>query len=127
MSSKLSSRQWWAILNRKPSCDPARPSDPRRIVPEEIENALRDYRPVRRWEYQPITPGQQGFLASLGAEYTRDLTKGEASYLIDTLLDAEPSWRQKDKLIRRGQWREGMTRREASKLCAEPGDCVNGW
>jgi hypothetical protein len=98
----------------------ARPSPQRPLCPE-ADDLLQGYRPTRAWEYQPMTPGQQRYLASLDVPYTNGLTKGEASHLIDTILDGEPTWRQIAKLKYRGQWREGMTRREASVLCGQPG------
>jgi hypothetical protein len=93
----------------------------------EDRDLLRGYLPLQAWEHEPMTAGQQRYLDWLGADYIGGLTKGQASYAIEAILSGEPTWRQMAMLKRRGNWREGMTRREASQLCAEPGDVMTGW
>ncbi len=108
------------------------PTKSRRLSSEEIgemshEQLFEDYHPTRPWQHHAISTEQQSYLARLGFSNVKHLTKGQAGFLIDLILDGEPTWNQKETLTRRGKWREGLTRREAMDLCAEGGNIWTGW
>lgn len=90
-----------------------------------LDPALEGYRPTRPWHGQPASPGQVKYLRSFGLEVTRELTKGEAAYLLDRAIKLDAAFpapateRQQFFLRRVGRWRPGMTKREASRIIAE--------
>jgi superfamily II DNA or RNA helicase len=86
---------------------------------------LTGYEPRYAWQAQPASEGQLRYLRSFGLGLKRELTKGEAAHLIDKAIkyDADhptpPTDRQEWFLRMAGQWQDGMTKREATKLIGQ--------
>ena len=89
--------------------------------------ALRNYRPIRPWENEPMTVGQAGCLWHLAAVESAEWTKGQADHLIKAILQGPPTYDQWCQLTRRGLWREGMTRQQAMALCIQTYPGLPGW
>jgi hypothetical protein len=85
---------------------------------------VRDYRPTKAWQNDPATEGQIAHLKHLGFKPLRPLTKGEARYLIGLCWEMDRRYptpatpQQASFLWRRGEWREGMSKREATRVIA---------
>jgi superfamily II DNA or RNA helicase len=86
---------------------------------------LTGYTPRCGWQGEPASDGQLRYLRSFGLALERELTKGEAAYLLDLAIkyDAEyptpPTERQERFLRMAGQWQDCMTKREATKLIGQ--------
>jgi superfamily II DNA or RNA helicase len=86
---------------------------------------LNGYYPSKFWHFDRVTPKQLQCLQRFGLEVTRQLTKGEAAFLLDKCfkLDAEypePATVRQELFLRsRRCWRPGLTKKQASKLIAE--------
>lgn len=86
---------------------------------------LKGYQARLSWHHGDATPSQRKYLASFGVGLDRQLSKGEASYLIDRcreLRAAHPepaSSKQQWYLKRCGAWVPGLTKPEASKLIGQ--------
>jgi superfamily II DNA or RNA helicase len=86
---------------------------------------LEGYAPSKVWHHDTASEGQLKYLRSFGLDVSRALTKGEASYLIDRAakLDAEfptPATPKQARCLRyMGHWRDGLTKREATRLIGE--------
>jgi hypothetical protein len=77
---------------------------------------LAGYRPTKWWHEHPASEGQLQMLRRLGLDDTLELSKGEASFLIDRALSRVPDTRrQRYSLCKAGHWREGMSKREAQE------------
>jgi hypothetical protein len=80
------------------------------------------YQSMCQWHNRPATDKQVRALKGYGLKIHRPLTMGEASYLIDECkrLDREyptpATSSQKYVLTRHRLWRDGMTKREATRL-----------
>jgi superfamily II DNA or RNA helicase len=81
------------------------------FITAELQLLLRDYRPTQRWHNDPATEKQLRAIHQRGYVSLPALTKGEASHI---LYQASPN--QRNVLLRRGLWREGMTIEEASAV-----------
>jgi superfamily II DNA or RNA helicase len=110
-------------INREPSC----PLKWRlqEVSPWPQMPSLKDYAPRFTWESNPATESQVACLRKFGMEPKRNLTKGEASHLINKAIEYEnkfpapATYKQMMFLRFRGQWIEGMSKREASKVIGE--------
>jgi len=97
----------------------------RRVCPWPDVPVLRGYTPHLAWETAPATLKQVKFLKSFGLDISRDLTKGEASHLINRALEYEASFptpatsAQRWRLKKKGAWREGLNIREARRIIAK--------
>jgi superfamily II DNA or RNA helicase len=86
---------------------------------------LRGYYPTKAWHMDRASDAQAKMLIRMGLEIDRNITKGEAHYLIERGLEFEavhPSpatQKQRWFLERCGEWREGMTKIQASRLIGE--------
>jgi len=86
--------------------------------------SLDNYRPLYGWHSLPATDKQLQMLRKMHLAPARALTRGEASFLIDLGVrlhreHPQPATdRQRYFLERRGLWREGTARREASRMIA---------
>ncbi len=93
----------------------------KRVCPWPSVPDLRGYTATAEWHTQPASEKQQAFIERMGLGVSRALTKGEASYLIDRLLERRaaipdrPSSKQEWYLRHRGAWRDGMTFQDASR------------
>jgi len=85
---------------------------------------LHGYTARMPWESAPATKKQIRFLKSFGLEISRGLLKGEASFLIHRCLEHEaayptpPTRAQRWRLEQEGLWKEGMTKRAATRALA---------
>ncbi len=83
---------------------------------------LKGYAPSAWWHSDTASDKQVKFVRSFGVSVSRELTKGEAHFLIDRCRDFDAAFpkpvssKQRWCLERAGQWRKGMTRRQATKL-----------
>jgi superfamily II DNA or RNA helicase len=75
---------------------------------------LRDYEPIFAWHRDPATDRQLLALRRRGYGPPADLTKGEASAVLD-----RPSPKQRRLLSRRGLWQETLSFEEASRIITE--------
>lgn len=89
--------------------------------------SLAGYQPTQRWELRPATSKQVKTIERFRFRPERDLTRGEASALIDRLftLDAEAPEMATPKQIGYLRWRgllmgsaEGITKRDATRMIA---------
>jgi superfamily II DNA or RNA helicase len=86
--------------------------------------SLAGYQPEMRWQLGEATDLQIKTIKGFHFKPRRDLTKGEASVLIDRLMtleaeDPEPATaKQKGFLRWKGGWVQGMTKREAARAIA---------
>jgi hypothetical protein len=77
------------------------------------------------WQAGPATEKQLAYLKRLGVAVGADLTAGEVSYLIDRAKEMEAAFpapatpQQKFCLRKAGLWKEGTSRKEASRLIAQ--------
>ena len=84
--------------------------------------SLKGYVTSLGWHRDEATPKQVACLRGFGVSTDRELTKGEASHLIDRCLDyvvayPQPATSKQEWFLRsRGAWRDGLTKREASTL-----------
>src|SRR5262249_10082368 len=83
---------------------------------------LRDYRPSKAWHDDVATEKQLVALRGYGFEVLRDLTKGEASHLINCCdaLDQQyptPATPKQQWLLQtHGRWRPGLSKHQAQRL-----------
>lgn len=86
---------------------------------------LNGYMPKALWQDQPASDKQVEMLRRFGLGVQRELTKGEASWLIDQALAYEEAFptpassKQEFFLRLNGRWNEGMTKKEASRIIGE--------
>ncbi len=86
---------------------------------------LAGYAQRMNWQLGDATPSQRKYLASFGVQQERNLSKGEASHLIDRIREfqgdtPEPATPKQRGFLRwKGAWREGMDKQEASKLIGQ--------
>jgi superfamily II DNA/RNA helicase len=96
---------------------------------------LKGFSPHKRWHQEQASEKQAKFIRSFGLDVQRDLTKGEASWLIDQCLelDAKHPRLLTDKQMKFLRWKRGfkmhraaipqdfasLTKREASKLIGQ--------
>jgi superfamily II DNA or RNA helicase len=86
---------------------------------------LSAYRPRESWEDESATDKQVRALRQFGFEVRAELTKGEASYLLDQCFELEaqcptPATPKQRSLLRRfGLWREGLSRHQAGRLIGQ--------
>ena len=86
---------------------------------------LRGYAPTAPWHDDAATPKQVEYINKFGLAIDRDLTKGECSWLIDRSLQYEaanptPATDKQEWFLRHhGAWRDGTSKRDASKLIGE--------
>ncbi len=84
--------------------------------------SLEGYVPSWSWQEEPATEGQYRYLATFGLRVEWELTKGEASYLLDRCQEYEAAFplpatpRQRAFLQHHGLWQEGLGKRQASAL-----------
>ena len=77
------------------------------------------------WHHDFASPKQARFIERFGFEIGRELSKGEACYLIDQCLQYEAAHppaatpKQRRYLAWQGAWRPGMSKAVASKLIGE--------
>ena len=87
--------------------------------------SLKGYVSWTYWHDTPASEKQIKYVRGFGLEVGRDLTKGEASFLIDRCCDYEAVYptpatsKQTYCLKRHGVYRDGITKREASQLIGE--------
>jgi superfamily II DNA or RNA helicase len=112
---------------------PGTPEAPPAVVAWRLETvcpwpalpSLDGYVPTAGWMDDPASDGQVKFLRSLGLDPQEELTKGQASYLIDRAAEFEAanptpaSPKQRGLLKREGLWLEGMGRRQAQRLITQ--------
>jgi superfamily II DNA or RNA helicase len=85
---------------------------------------LQGYEPSGRWTQEPATEKQITALARSGMKVHRELTKGEANYLLrecyrlDRKYPTPPTAAQRGYLFSQHLWRPGLTKREAMGLIA---------
>jgi hypothetical protein len=83
---------------------------------------LASYRPQALWQRGPATRSQLTALARFGMAAHRDLTKGEASHLLEQCNQLDEQYptpatpKQEYVLKRRGQWRPNISKRAAARL-----------
>lgn len=93
-----------------------------RVCPWPEIPSLKGYVSSSSWERQPATEKQLKFVRGLGLEPNRELTKGQACFVINRVMElraAHPetaSPKQRHCLKQAGRWRDGITRDEARKL-----------
>jgi hypothetical protein len=75
---------------------------------------LEGYEPRFAWQREPATANQLTALRRRGYGPPADLTKGEASAVLD-----QSSPKQRRLLSRRGLWQEGLSFAEASRIITE--------
>lgn len=90
---------------------------------------LAGYVPGAPWQAEMASPKQAGFISSFGVEIERELTKGEASWLINQCLELDQEMPilatpgQRGYLVRRGiltqEQADTVSKRDASKLIAK--------
>jgi superfamily II DNA or RNA helicase len=86
--------------------------------------SLQGYRAVAWWQKRPATEKQLKLLGRFGFDSWRDLTRGEAGYLIDECnrldeLYPTPATPGQEWVLRsRGQWRSGISKRAAMRMIA---------
>lgn len=94
------------------------------VCPWPVLPCLEGYVRTLAWHDQPASDKQFKYLRCFGVSLSRELTRGEASYLIDRCRESEAAFpapataKQSSCLRRAGLWRDGMTKREASGLIA---------
>jgi superfamily II DNA or RNA helicase len=82
---------------------------------------LKGYSPFKSWHHKPPTDSQIKKLKGFGFEPLRELTRGEASHLIeecirlDGLYPTPATEGQKIMLRARGLWQPGMSKRDAKR------------
>lgn len=83
--------------------------------------SLKGYVGRSPWQQEPATEKQEKMVRSFGLEIQKELTKGEASHLIDKCLAYDamypaPATAKQQWLLRYlGGWEEGLTKKEASR------------
>jgi len=86
---------------------------------------LRGYTERMPWESASATDKQLRYLKSFGLEIGRNLTKGEACYLINRALEYDAAYptpatsKQRWRLQQEGLWKNGLSKREATQLLAQ--------
>lgn len=86
---------------------------------------LAGYVACEQWHFEKASDKQLAYLGSFGVDAGRELTRGEASHLIDRLRECEAvtpvpaTDKQVYCLQHAGLWRAGMGKREASRLIGE--------
>ena len=91
---------------------------------------LKGYSPKKPWESAPASDKQLDFLKRLGLSFSRVLSRGEASFLLDRALQYEavfpgPATSRQERFLRhRDAWVDGMSKRDASKIIGELKKCV---
>jgi type I site-specific restriction endonuclease len=87
--------------------------------------SLAGYQPEMRWQLAEASALQLKTIKGFHFKPRRDLTKGEASVLIDRLMtlestDPEPATAKQEKFLRwKGGWVSGMSKREATRAIAK--------
>jgi superfamily II DNA or RNA helicase len=86
--------------------------------------SLDGYAPSQRWHNDPASEKQTAMIRKLGLSVHLDLTKGQASWLIDQamafeeLYPAPATEKQEYRLRLEGLWEEGLTKKQASAIIA---------
>ena len=86
---------------------------------------LAGYRPRLNWQLGDATISQRKYLISFGVAQERNLSKGEASYLIDRMRElqggeSEPATPKQRGFLRwKKAWRDGLTKRDATQLIGQ--------
>ncbi len=95
------------------------------VCPWPTMPTLDGYQFRQDWESAPASEAQTKYLRRFGVEINRDLTKGEASWLIDQAANYEAAYpapatdKQETCLRVNGLWVEGMTKKEAGRAITE--------
>lgn len=93
-----------------------------RVCPWPTIPTLQGYVDTKPWHKSPASEKQVAFLHGTGLETARSLTRGEASYLIDRMLEYKaeypdpPSPKQKYFLQSRKRWSDDLSFNDAKKL-----------
>ncbi len=96
-----------------------------RVSPWPEMPTLRGYVPSAPWHRDPASKKQVGYLRHFGLDVERDLTKGEASFLIDRSSEFRAAYpapatpKQRWFLRKCKRWVDGMSLDEASKVISE--------
>jgi superfamily II DNA or RNA helicase len=86
---------------------------------------LSGYVKASGWHGADASSKQLAYLNRQGLDVSRGITKGEASYLIDRCMDFEAQFpspatsKQRYCLRRAGLWRDGLSKKEASRLIGQ--------
>jgi len=97
----------------------------REVSPWPDVPTLDGYAEAAFWHPAPASDPQVKYLRRFGLTVKRDLTKGEASWLIDRCMEFDAAYpspatsKQEWFLKREGAWPGSLTKREASKLIGE--------
>jgi hypothetical protein len=83
---------------------------------------LKGYRAGSRWQSDPVSKKQLKLIRLFGFDAYRELTKGEASSLINQCKQIEdgylvPATEDQEMMLRRiGEWEEGMSKVRAQRI-----------
>ncbi len=92
-----------------------------RICPWPDMPTLAGYSQKLEWQIGDATESQRRYLMSFGVKQERNLSKGEASWLIDRCRElqagqAEPATSKQEWYLKKQKaWRDGLTKQEASR------------